>query len=154
MNYKEQAIKKLTDEHKNGKFDRYGQAVKNEVLKALTEFIRQDDEFAQAIVQSSGTFSQCIEKAMKGCGSSISDIEVYRRCVQFYFKGATVDFKMEINLIGDGARPHPVGDEGRAEKWQPSQSGGEARGTATDAVTATGEAAKPKKISLSLLDFI
>ena len=130
MSFKEQAIKKLTDEHKNGKFDRYGQAVKNEVLKALTEFVNQDEEFAQAIVQSNGTFSQCVEKAMKGCGNSISDIEVYRRCVQFYFKGATVDFKMEINLIGDAA-----------EK---------------DNSQTLGEVAKPevKKISLSLLDFI
>ena len=132
MSFKEQAIKKLTDEHKNGKFDRYGQAVKNDVLKALTEFVNQDEEFAQAIVQSSGTFSQCVEKAMKGCGSAISDIEVYRRCVQFYFKGATVDFKMEINLIGDAA----ASDESKSQ--------------------TLGEVAKSevKKISLSLLDFI
>lgn len=135
MDIKEQAIKKLTDEHKNGKYDRYGQVVKNEALKALTEFVNQDAEFAQAIVESSGTFSQCIEKAMKGCGSSISDIEVYRRCVQFYFKGATIDFKMEINLIGDAAAPEEA----------KSQTSGK-----------TVEPPKPetKKISLSLLDFI
>lgn len=135
MSLKEQAIKKLTDEHKNGKFDRYGQIVKNEVLKALTEFVRQDDEFAQAIVQSSGTFSQCIEKAMKGCGSGISDIEVYRRCVQFYFKGATIDFKMEINLIGDAADPEERNSQTLGEEVEEKKP-------------------EAKKISLSLLDFI
>ena len=135
MDYKEKAIQKLTDEHKNGKFDRYGQIVKNEVLKALTEFVRQDDEFAQAIVESSGTFSECIEKAMKGCGNGISDIEVYRRCVQFYFKGATVDFKMEINLVGEAAAPEETNSQTLGDKAEAPKQ-------------------ESKKISLSLLDFI
>ena len=132
MGYKTEAIEKLDKEYKNGKYDRYGNAVKDAVLKALKEFVNQDEEFAQAIVQSSGTFQQCVETAMKGCGSSISDIEVYRRCVQFYFKGATVDFKMEINLIGEAAKSQTLAE------------------------TTEEKTAKPetKKISLSLLDFI
>ena len=132
MGYKTEAIEKLDKEYKNGKYDRYGNAVKDAVLKALKEFVNQDEEFAQAIVQSSGTFQQCVEAAMKGCGSSISDIEVYRRCVKFYFKGATVDFKMEINLIGEAAKSQTLAE------------------------TPEEKTAKPetKKISLSLLDFI
>lgn len=132
MGYKTEAIEKLDKEHKTGKYDRYGNAVKDAVLKALKEFVNQDEEFAQAIAQSSGTFQQCVETAMKGCGSSISDIEVYRRCVQFYFKGATVDFKMEINLIGEAAKSQTLAE------------------------TMEEKTAKPetKKISLSLLDFI
>ena len=133
MSYKEEAKKKLDNEYKSGKYDRYGTAVKSSVLDTLKKFIEQDEEFAQAIVQSSGTFSQCVEAAMKGCGSAISDIEVYRRCVQYYFKGATVDFKMEINLIGEATEPS-----------EPAKSQ-----TLTEMPKA-----ETKKISLSLLDFI
>ncbi len=133
MSYKKEAEKKLDGEYKSGKYNRYGSAVKSAVLETLKKFIEQDEEFAQAIAQSSGTFQQCVEAAMKGCGSSISDIEVYRRCVQFYFKGATVDFKMEINLIGEATEPSE---------------------TAKSQTPAETPKAEAKKISLSLLDFI
>ena len=127
MNFKELAIKKLDEEYKSGKYDRYGEAVKAYVLEALKGFIEQDNEFAQAIVEAKGTFTDCIAKIMKGCGSSISDLEVYKRAVQFYFAGATIDFKMEINLIGEAANSQALTETPKAES---------------------------KKISLSLLDFI
>lgn len=124
---KVKAIKKLDDEYKSGKYDKYGEAVKKSVLEALKGFIEQDGEFAQAIVEAKGTFADCIAKTMKGCGSSISDLEVYKRAVQFYFAGATIDFKMEINLIGEAANSQTLVEAPKAES---------------------------KKISLSLLDFI
>ena len=34
----------------------------------------------------------------KNCGSSISDLEAFRRAVQFYFPGADVRFQMSVNL--------------------------------------------------------
>lgn len=127
IDYKAQAIKKLDEEYKAGKYDRYGRAVKAPVLKALKGFIEQENEFAQAIVESKGTFSDCLAKIMEKCGSSISDLEVYKRAVQFYFAGATIDFKMEINLIGDATNSQMLTEIPKAEN---------------------------KKISLSLLDFI
>ena len=38
---------------------------------------------------------------MKGCGSHISDIEVYRRAARFYFPNSEVEFVMTITIVGD-----------------------------------------------------
>jgi hypothetical protein len=37
----------------------------------------------------------------RGVGTGLSDLEAYKRAVQFYFAGATVSFKMLID-VGDG----------------------------------------------------
>ena len=38
---------------------------------------------------------------MKGCGSAISDIEVYRRVARFYFPNSEVEFIMQISITGE-----------------------------------------------------
>lgn len=70
------------------------------VREALTDFCRQDAEFAQAVAQG-GSFKDCMAAVAKGVGGSISDIEAYRKAVRFYFKGADVRFRMEIDLCPD-----------------------------------------------------
>ena len=72
-------------------------AVKHAVMDALLNFAGQDEEFAQAIVQG-GSFADCIKAVCKGIGTSISDLECYRRAVAFYFPGADVRFEMRIEL--------------------------------------------------------
>ena len=67
-------------------------------LNALMEFCRQESEFAQAIMESSKTFSECCKSVVKGVGNSISDLEVYKKAVQFYFEGADIRFEMKIDL--------------------------------------------------------
>ena len=47
----------------------------------------------------------------KGVGASISDLEAYRKAVQFYFKGAEVRMVMEIDLC-----PNRVAEETRSRK--------------------------------------
>ena len=47
----------------------------------------------------------------KGVGNSLSDIEAYRRAVQFYFPGATVQMQMTIDLIGSAAGEAKPGKE-------------------------------------------
>ncbi len=93
----EQAKCKLETELKSGKYDRYASAMKSAVCEALDGFCKQDREFAQAVVQG-GTFEDCMKAVAKGCGSSISDLEAFRRAVQFYFPGADVRFQMSVNL--------------------------------------------------------
>ena len=66
--------------------------------KALLEFCRQEEEFAQAIIESSKKFSECCESVVKGVSTGISDLEVYRKAVQFYFSGADIRFEMKIDL--------------------------------------------------------
>ena len=41
----------------------------------------------------------------KGVGGSISDIEAYRKAVQFYFPGAEIETTMRVRLCGDDAKP-------------------------------------------------
>ncbi len=78
-----------------------GKAVGKYVVKVLTDFCRQNTEFAQAIVQSSKTVNDCVEAAVKGSGNSISDFDVYSKAAAFWFEGATVKFTMTLDL-GDG----------------------------------------------------
>ena len=68
----EAAEKRLDDESKNGKFDKYGNAMKGAVKDALKEFARQDDEFAQAIAQG-GSFTDCMAAVAKRIKNGSSD---------------------------------------------------------------------------------
>lgn len=101
-NYLKAAKERLQKESKEGQFDRHASAMKKAVMDALTTFAEQDEEFAQAIVQG-GSFTDCMKAVAKGVGASISDLEAYQKAVEFYFPGAKVSFKMQIDLIGDAA---------------------------------------------------
>lgn len=104
----EQAIEKIEKELKAFKGSKYGEAVKNEVAATLKDFAEQDEEFAQAIAQSDKTLSDCCAEIMKGVGSSISDLEAYRRAVRFYFPGADIKFHMTINLCASVEEERPA----------------------------------------------
>ncbi len=97
--YEMDAVLKLENESKQGSYDKYAQAMKGAVLRALKDFVKQDAEFAQAVVQG-GSFENCMKAVAKNCGSSISDLDAYQRAVQFYFPGAKIRFTMTIDLIG------------------------------------------------------
>lgn len=101
MEFYKEAKEKLEREMNCRNFDRFGNAMKNEVQKTLLEFCRQNGEFAQAVVQG-GSFSECM-KAVAKCvhGNSISDMEAYGAAVKFYFPGAGIDVKMSINLCAE-----------------------------------------------------
>lgn len=96
------ALDKLDDESKKGSYDKYANAMKAAVLRALKDFVRQDAEFAQAVAQG-GSFENCMKAVAKNCGSSISDLDAYKRAVQFYFPGAEIRMTMTIDLIGAAA---------------------------------------------------
>lgn len=98
------AAARLEDECKSGKFDKYGSAMKEAVQKALLDFCRQDDEFAQAVVQG-GSFTDCMTAVGKKVkNGSISDLDAYSTAVGFYFPGAKISFEMRIELCEhDGA---------------------------------------------------
>lgn len=108
----EQAIEKIEKELKAFKGDKYGEVIKNGVASALKDFARQDEEFAQAIVQNDKTLSDCCASIVKGVSSAISDNEAYKRAAQFYFPRASVFFQMKIELCpaeGEGDREKPAG---------------------------------------------
>lgn len=72
--------------------------VKRSVADALISFCRQQEEFAQAVVQSEKTFADCVAHVVAGCGNSLSDIEAYRKAVGFWFPGAVVDMVLTLRM--------------------------------------------------------
>lgn len=93
----EKAMARLKVEAKAVK-GRYELAVKKEVIEALFCFIGQSDEFARAIEESSGNFGECLSAVVHDVRGSLSDIEAYRRAVNYYFPGAEVEMKMTIRM--------------------------------------------------------
>lgn len=113
MDFLKEATAKL-DSGVKAKLDRYGEAMKGSVHDAIAEFCRQDGEFAQAVAQG-GSFEDCM-KAVGKCvhGNSISDAEAWGAAVRFYFPGAEIRVKMEIDLCG------AVRDEGERDRTKSS----------------------------------
>lgn len=103
-----QAIDKLKEGKKNVSGNKE-KAMAPAVAAQLESFCRQDAEFAQAVVQG-GTFADCMKEVAKGVGSSISDLDAYKKAVRFYFPGAKVPMKLTIDLIGDAAGEEPAAE--------------------------------------------
>lgn len=99
--YTKLAVEKIAAELKDFKGDRYGMAVKNHVASTITHFCEQNERFAEVVYKTKRTLSDCCAEIMKGCGQSISDIDVYRGAVRNYFPNADIDFHMTITLTGD-----------------------------------------------------
>ena len=99
--YTKLAVDKIATELKDFKGDRYGMAVKNHVASTITHFCEQNERFAEVVYKTKRTLSDCCAEIMKGCGQSISDIDVYRGAVRNYFPNADIDFHMTITLTGD-----------------------------------------------------
>lgn len=102
-NWPTQAVKKLTEGKKEVRGNK-AIAMAPAVFDALKKFCLQEPEFAQAVVQG-GTFPECMAAVAKNVGNAISDLEVYGRAVQFYFPGAKIHFQMDVDLVGDAAKP-------------------------------------------------
>lgn len=111
-NWQTQATQKL-DTEKKAVSGQKEKAMAPAVLAAIKDFCKQDPEFAQAVAQG-GTFADCMKKVAAGVGNSISDLDAYKKAVQFYFPGAKIQMALTIDLIGDAA-----GDP--APKEQPAQ---------------------------------
>lgn len=93
---------------KGVKLSQKGKAVSEAVLNALQDFCEQNSEFAQAVMQTDKKVTECIESTVKSCGSSISDLEVYCKAVEFYFPGATVRMQLTIDLGDEGFSNKPA----------------------------------------------
>ena len=85
--------------------------------EALTTFCEQEPEFLQAVEQSGKTFDECLTHISSGVSASkpgISDMEVFKKAVQFYFSEADINVVMTIDMCGkvnaeqQAAEPDPV----------------------------------------------
>ena len=126
--FRDEALKKLREGAKNVKGQKET-AMKNAVRATLETFCGQDEEFAQAVVQG-GDFPSCMAAVAKGVGGSISDLEAYRKAVQFYFPGAEIRMQMTIDLVGAAAE--------KKEEYTPKHA----------------SAAKPENIVLDFTEFL
>ena len=129
------ATEKLNAEAKAYKGNKYGDAVHAYVANALRSFIQQDVRFAEVFYKTKRTFSDCVRETMKGCGTAISDIEVYRRATKFYFPNSEVEFIMKITT-------EEAPDEKYMSKEAPKQK--EAKASAKPAAPKAPTPAKPK----------
>lgn len=107
MDFKKQAIEKIEKELNEAKKTGNVRVIINDVAATLKNFANQDEEFAQAIVQNEKTLQNCCEHILKGVSSGISDIEAYKKAVDFYFPGAEVTVEMSINLCGSVEKEKP-----------------------------------------------
>lgn len=112
-------------------------AMADAVMEVIELFCQQEQEFAQAVVQGQ-PFSECMKKVAAGVGSSIKDLDAYKRAVQFYFPGAEIHMQLTIDLIGSAAEP-----EQPAETAEPD---------AVAVPTHEPEVAKGKILTLDLDD--
>lgn len=92
--WQDKAMEKTTAERKTVKGQRE-QIMADSVLDMIHEFCIQNEDFARAVAEG-GTFAECMTAVAKGVGNSISDVEAYKKAVQFYFPGADVHVQMRI----------------------------------------------------------
>lgn len=106
-NWVTQAHEKIQKERKSVSGQKES-AMASAVCAMLNDFCMQEPEFAQAVVQG-GSIKECMNAVAKGVGSSISDLDAYKKAVQFFFPGAEIRMQLSIDLIGAAAgEPDPV----------------------------------------------
>lgn len=91
VDWRAKAKAKLEDENKAFKGGREAQAVRDYILKTLIYFADQEPRFAEVVCNTKRTFSECCAAVVHNAGGMISDLDAYRRAVQFYFPNAEVE---------------------------------------------------------------
>lgn len=100
VDWRTKAKEKLEAEDKLFKGGRAAASVQSYVLRALLNFADQEPRFAEAVCNTERTFSECCAAVVHNAGEVLSDLEAYRKAVQFYFPNAEISFSMNINLTG------------------------------------------------------
>lgn len=72
-------------------------AMAGPVAEAIKDFSRQNETFAKAVAQG-GRFSDCLKAVAKGTGNYISDLDAYKKAVEFYLPEAKVQMQLSIAL--------------------------------------------------------
>lgn len=94
-----QASEKLRKDKPNVRGNKE-QAMAEPVLAALESFCIQSESFAKAVIDG-GSFSSCMKKVAENTGYSISDLDAYKKAVQFYFPDAKVEMELRIQTTSE-----------------------------------------------------
>ena len=94
------AVEKLRQEQKNPDkgISKQAAALIYPICEMLISFCKQDQRFADAVFEKKETLSDCVKAVANGVTYMISDVDAYKKAVQFYFPAADVDFKCVIVL--------------------------------------------------------
>ena len=74
-------------------------AIADPVAAAIKGFCVQNESFAKAVV-AGGSFANCMKFVAAGTGNYISDVDAYKKAVQFYFPEAKVQMQLTIDVQG------------------------------------------------------
>lgn len=85
VDWRAKAKAKLEAEDKLFKGSRAAKSVQSYVLRTLLGFVDQEPRFAEVVCNTQRTFSECCAAVVNNAGEVLSDLETYRRAVQFYF---------------------------------------------------------------------
>lgn len=100
VDWRAKAKEKLEEEDKLFKGGRAAKSVQSYVLRTLLSFVDQEPRFAEVVCNTQRTFSECCAAVVHNAGEVLSDLEAYRRAVQFYFPNAEISFTMGVKLTG------------------------------------------------------
>ena len=110
----EAALERLEQTSKSEIKDHKAKVFYQPTLEVLSDFCRQDERFAEAVLQKEGTFRDCLAAVSKGVGSAVSDLDVYRKAVQYYLPDAQITMQLSIYLgAGEKQAPAPEASKKR-----------------------------------------
>ncbi|MGN0444215.1 MAG: Cas9 inhibitor AcrIIA9 family protein [Acutalibacteraceae bacterium] len=155
---KKEAVEKISAELKAFKGGNKEKAISTYIANTLSSFCEQEEKFAETVCKTKRTLSDCAAEIMKSAGNAISDLEVYRRAVRFYFPNAEVNFVMNIEITGDAPDEAYTNLEAQSEKKEVVKKKESPKKEAAEKLKPEKETKveKPKKketMQLSLFDF-
>lgn len=142
------AVEKIKAEFGNFNGGAKEKAVSSYVSTILQDFCKQDQRFAEVVYKFKRTLSDCCGEIMKGVTSHISDIDVYRNAVKFYFPNSEIEMKMTIDITGEAPTEDEILKEAEnpKEKPTPKKNSVEQKAKPVKAETSKSKPAeKPKK---------
>lgn len=98
------ASKKLDEEEKAFVGSGRAKMIFPHVVKTLRGFIEEDDRFAEVFANTVRTVSECCAAVVDKSGDVMSDLEVYRKAVQFYFPTMSVSRPRRVTSCSCGRR--------------------------------------------------
>lgn len=127
-------------------------AVSKFVASTLTHFCEENIIFAEVVYKTRRTLSDCCAEIMKGCGTHISDIDVYRGAVKSYFPNSDIRCIMEIEITGEAPSEEEMAKLPEKPKPKPAPRKAEKPATKPKVAPAPSpkEKPKPEVIQLSL----
>lgn len=98
------AIAKLEETEKSDLKDIVARVIFQPTLEVLIDFCQQDVRFADAVLRDGKSLPECLAQIAKGVDRSISDLEVYRKAVQYYLPDAQISMQLSI-FFGSDVKP-------------------------------------------------